>query len=156
MNTGEFTDDYGNKKVITDDDRDALKSVFALSLLSNTGAAPAEVGSIVRNAIKFTKKNATAAQKDDESGSGSDSGSSSEGSSMSKEDLKRYDPDTYNKLYGPGSDTYDPEAAKARKDAAKERRALKDEAMDYVAPAKKSGHTSKSAASHNKPSTHHH
>ena len=54
--TGEYTDDFGKVKQISESDRQALSVLIAPAILSNLGLAPVEANSIVRNAIKYAKK----------------------------------------------------------------------------------------------------
>lgn len=54
--TGQYTDDFGKVKQISDKDREALKYLIAPAILSNVGLAPVEANSIVRNALKDAKK----------------------------------------------------------------------------------------------------
>jgi hypothetical protein len=58
-NTGEFTDEYGRKKYISQKDREAMSLIAKTSLLSNFGLLPSEANSIVANAIKSAKKGAS-------------------------------------------------------------------------------------------------
>lgn len=60
--TGEYTDDFGKKKTISDDAQDGLKMLIVPALMTNTGLAPSEVNSVIRYAIKDSKK----ARKSDE------------------------------------------------------------------------------------------
>lgn len=54
--TGQFTDEYGRVKYISESDREALKLMGSLSLISNLGLAPSEVNTISRNAVNYAKK----------------------------------------------------------------------------------------------------
>ena len=55
-NTGEYTDEFGKVKKISDNNKETLKYLIGPAILSNVGLAPVEVNSIVRNAIKYSKK----------------------------------------------------------------------------------------------------
>lgn len=57
--TGEFTDEYGRKKYISQSDKDALKPFALLSLLSAVNVLPADANTLTRNAIKFAKQDAS-------------------------------------------------------------------------------------------------
>jgi hypothetical protein len=57
--TGEYTDDYGKEKTISDDDMNGLKMLIAPAIMTNIGLAPSEVNTIVRYAIKDAKKKPT-------------------------------------------------------------------------------------------------
>jgi hypothetical protein len=54
--TGTYTDDFGNTKKISEDGQKALKLMIAPALLTNIGLLPTEFNSVVRNAVKFSKK----------------------------------------------------------------------------------------------------
>lgn len=62
--TGEFTDEYGRVKYISDSDREALKLMGSLSLISNLGLAPSEVNTISRNAVNYAKKTSSTITED--------------------------------------------------------------------------------------------
>jgi hypothetical protein len=54
--TGTYTDDFGNTKKISEEGQKALRLMIAPALLTNVGLAPTEVNSVIRNAVKFSKK----------------------------------------------------------------------------------------------------
>lgn len=54
--TGTYTDDFGNTKTISQEGQKALRLMIAPALLTNVGALPTEINSIIRNAVKFSKK----------------------------------------------------------------------------------------------------
>jgi hypothetical protein len=54
--TGEYTDDFGKVKQISEKNKETLGYLIGPAILSNVGLAPVEVNSIVRNAIKYAKK----------------------------------------------------------------------------------------------------
>lgn len=54
--SGEFTDEYGRKKYIAENDKEALKLVVGLSALANLGLLPADANTITRNAIATAKR----------------------------------------------------------------------------------------------------
>lgn len=56
--TGQYTDEFGKVKQISEKDKEALGVLITPAVLSNVGLAPVEVNSIVRNAIKDAKKGA--------------------------------------------------------------------------------------------------
>ena len=56
--TGEYTDDYGVTRKISDEDADALAPLIGASLLTNVGLAPTEVNSVVNYAVKDAKRDA--------------------------------------------------------------------------------------------------
>lgn len=53
--TGEYTDDFGKEKTISEKDRQALLPFVGAAILSNVGLAPTEVSSVVRYAVKAAK-----------------------------------------------------------------------------------------------------
>jgi len=57
--TGQFKDEYGRTKYISENNMDALKNMVPISLLSNLGLLPSEGNNIVRNAMKFAKKDSS-------------------------------------------------------------------------------------------------
>jgi hypothetical protein len=58
--TGKYKDNYGREMTISDENAEALQPFIGLSVLSNIGLAPSEVGSIVRYAQKAAKRDAKA------------------------------------------------------------------------------------------------
>jgi hypothetical protein len=54
--TGEYTDNFGKVKKISEKNKENLGYLIGPAVLSNVGLAPVEVNSIVRNAIKDAKK----------------------------------------------------------------------------------------------------
>ena len=54
--TGEYTDDFGKQKTISEEDMSALTTLIGPALLTNVGLAPSEVAGVVRNSIKLAKK----------------------------------------------------------------------------------------------------
>jgi hypothetical protein len=53
--TGEYTDNFGKEKTISESDRQALLPFVGAAVLSNIGLAPTEVSSVVRYAVKDAK-----------------------------------------------------------------------------------------------------
>ena len=53
--TGEYTDDFGKEKTISEKDRQALLPFVGAAILSNVGLAPTEVSSVVKYAVKDAK-----------------------------------------------------------------------------------------------------
>ena len=54
--SGTYIDDYGKEKKITEEDREALSMFILPAIMTNIGLAPSEVSSLVRNAVKSSKK----------------------------------------------------------------------------------------------------
>jgi hypothetical protein len=56
---GNFEDDYGRKKYLSEQDREALGALIPVAILSNIGLAPTEVNSVVRGALSDAKRSAS-------------------------------------------------------------------------------------------------
>lgn len=54
--TGKYTDDYGKTKEISEEDSDTIAKFIAPALLSAMGVMPAEVNSVIKNVVKYSKK----------------------------------------------------------------------------------------------------
>ena len=121
--TGRFKDEYGRDKYISEDDREALKVIGAISLISNFGLAPAEVNTIAKNAVKYAEKNASTKTPEEVRGKSL----MLHGYDNAKE-MKRYDPDLYDKTFGKDSPLY--ESEKKFKELKKEQRQKEIEAED--------------------------
>ena len=52
---GEYTDDYGNKKKISEEDMEYLQYMTGVALLTNIGLAPSEANTIVKNSVRDAK-----------------------------------------------------------------------------------------------------
>jgi hypothetical protein len=128
INTGEYTDEYGRKKYISDQDKESLKAVGAMSLLSNFGLAPAEINTVTKNAVKFAKKNSSTKTPEEIRGR-----EALLGGYENVSDMKRYDPQLYNETFGEGSEIYEAEQQirEAEKEKRQEERREKDEEMGY-------------------------
>ena len=57
-NTGEFKDDFGRKRILREEDQEAMKTLAIISLMSISGISFPEMNSIVKGGIKMSKKNA--------------------------------------------------------------------------------------------------
>ena len=57
-NTGEFKDDFGRKRILTEEDQEAMKTFAVISFMSMAGVSFPEMNSIVKGGIKMAKKNA--------------------------------------------------------------------------------------------------
>jgi hypothetical protein len=77
--TGEYTDDYGETKTISDESKDALSAMIGPALLTNIGLGPSELAGIIRNSVKISKK---------------------KGKKISKEEIKKSNPKLYERIYG--------------------------------------------------------
>ena len=64
--SGKFTDDFGNKKQISEKDKSALSMLIPISILSTIGLAPSEANSVVRSSVRLAKKDAEKADEDGE------------------------------------------------------------------------------------------
>ena len=54
--TGEYEDNFGNIKQVSDSDKEALSALVVPAVLTNIGLAPSEVNTVVRDAIKYSKQ----------------------------------------------------------------------------------------------------
>jgi hypothetical protein len=55
--TGEYTDDFNKKKTISSERQSQITYLLPFAMLSNMGLAPSEVNTVVKNAVKYAKKN---------------------------------------------------------------------------------------------------
>ena len=56
---GSYEDDYGRKKYLSEQDREAIGTLVPLAIISNLGLAPSEVNSIVRSSLADAKRAAS-------------------------------------------------------------------------------------------------
>lgn len=61
--TGEYTDDFGKEKTISSDSQEGLSFLIPAAILTNVGLAPSEVNTVVRYAIKDSKKSRKSSQE---------------------------------------------------------------------------------------------
>ena len=120
---GQFKDEYGRDKYISEDDKEVLKTIGVMSLISNFGLAPAEVNTIAKNAVKYAKKNSSTKTPEEIQGKAL----KLRGYDNAKE-MKRYDPELYDKTFGKDSPLY--ESEKKFKEMKKQRREREIEAED--------------------------
>ena len=110
---GHYRDDFGKKKYVSDDDKEALRLLIGPALLTNMGLAPSEMNSVVRASMSAAKKNSSTKE------GGSTSGKDYESKMLdimeedllegyeNKADLKRYNPRLYEQNFGEGSEYYE-------------------------------------------------
>jgi len=55
--TGEYTDDFNKKHTISEESQSQIAKLLPFAMLSNMGLAPSEVNTVVKNAVKYAKKN---------------------------------------------------------------------------------------------------
>lgn len=55
--TGKYTDDFNKEHTISDESQDQIAKLIPFAMLSNMGLAPSEVNTVVKNAVKYAKKN---------------------------------------------------------------------------------------------------
>jgi hypothetical protein len=120
---GSYKDDYGRKKYLSPSDREALTNLVPIAVLSSIGLAPTEANSVVRGAISDAKRNAST----NETGIKQEKEATP---NMSKEDMKKYFPEMYNEMYGPGGSLYEVEQMK--KEIRKEKERLNKEIKDEM------------------------
>lgn len=80
--TGKYKDEYGKEKTISDDEMKSLRPLVPLFVATSVGILPNEINSGINNAVKFSKK-----------GEGK----------INKTELKKTNPDEYEKIYGKNS-----------------------------------------------------
>jgi hypothetical protein len=83
---------------LTEEDKEAIAMLIPIAIVSNIGLTPSEVNSVVRSSLSDAKR---AAKKDENA--------SAAVKSMNKGDLKKYNPELYDQLYGPNSPNYETE-----------------------------------------------
>jgi hypothetical protein len=129
-NTGEFTDDFGRVKKISEENQDVLKNMIGVAALTNIGLAPSEVNNVIRNSIKIAKRDSETDAKIDER-------TLLQGYE-NRGDMKRYDPELYEKTFGPGSDYYEStkDEREMKKKEKEEERKRKDEEFGYQGASK--------------------
>ena len=150
---GTYRDNYGKKKYISDDDKEALRLLIGPALLTNIGLAPSEMNSVVRASMSAAKKNSSTKE------GGSTAGKDYESEMIdrieedllegyeNKSDMKRYNPRLYEQNFGEGSEYYEltkekrAEEKKAREEEQKE----KDAEYGYRGKSKGFGSRSKSS-----------
>jgi hypothetical protein len=103
--TGKYKDDFGKEKQIPEEDRMALIPLVPLSLATDLGLAPTEINSTINNVVKFSKK-------------------SKEG--MSQEQLKKLNPEMYERMYGKESASYRIKERQKERDAELKKRMNRD------------------------------
>lgn len=145
--TGEYKDRFGRTLTISEEDQEVLGKLFPVVLTSNlSGLASPEISSVVRNAVKISKKKKSTFDsqkekikliekkllKDKVKGVTYDN----------KTELKRYNPKLYEKNFGKGSEWYQltKDSREAKEIQAKEKREKKDKLYNYT---KKDGFGSK-------------
>lgn len=132
---GNYKDNYGKIKEISEDDKDNLGKLIGPSILSSIGIFPPEVSSVIRKAIRLAKKKQSKPKKqanqlliDLETGVEYDN----------KTDLERYNPELYEKNFGEGSEWYEStkEEREAKKKEEKEKQEIKDKTFNYTPKSK--------------------
>jgi hypothetical protein len=150
--TGEYKDNFGKKKYISDDRKEALRLLIGPAILTNVGLLPVEVNSVVRSSISAAKKKSSTKE-------GGTAGKDYESEMIdrmeqdllegyeNKTELKRYNPRLYEQNFGEGSEYYEltkekrAEEKKAREEEQKE----KDAEYGYRGKGKGFGSRSKSS-----------
>ena len=107
--TRDYKDDFGRTKYITKEDSDILKNFVLLNILSSVGIASPEIKTMTRRTLANVKRRSSTNESGikREKGSGTRSSGSGAPKTINKTDMKKYFPDMYNELYGPGSATYE-------------------------------------------------
>ncbi len=55
--TGKYTDDFNKEHTISEESQSQITKLLPFAMLSNMGLAPSEVNTVVKNAVKYAKKN---------------------------------------------------------------------------------------------------
>jgi hypothetical protein len=63
--SGTYTDDYGKKKTISDEDKATLSTMIGPALLTNIGLGPSELAGVIRNSVKLAKKKGSSPEEVD-------------------------------------------------------------------------------------------
>jgi hypothetical protein len=108
--TRDYKDDFGRTKYISEEDSDILKKFVMLNILSSVGIASPEIKTMTRRTLSNVKRRSTTNESGIKEKKGSfGGGGSSRGGGMNKTDMKKYNPELYNQMYGPGSAAYEVE-----------------------------------------------
>jgi hypothetical protein len=150
---GSYRDNYGKKKYVSDDDKEALRLLIGPAILTNVGLAPSEMNSVVRASMSAAKKNSSTKE------GGSTSGKDYESQMLdimeedllegyeNKSEMKRYNPRLYEQNFGERSEYYEltKEKRAEEKKAADEKQKEKDAEYGYKEKSKGFGSRSKSS-----------
>jgi hypothetical protein len=120
--TGKYKDSFGNEREISEKDRETLKAMVGVSLLTNVGLAPAEANTIATNAMKYAKQSKKKSNKNKETEKELLQGYDN------RTDMKRYNPELYEQTFGKGSPTY--EIDKMMKDIEKQEKEIEQQIKD--------------------------
>jgi hypothetical protein len=61
--TGEYTDDFGKQKNISEEEKSTLSTMIGPALLTNIGLGPSELAGVIRNSVKLSKKKGDSPEK---------------------------------------------------------------------------------------------
>ncbi len=134
---GTYTDEYGRERTVSKKNQETLKYLIGPALLTNIGLAPTEVNTIVRGAVREAKRSAkTEEQRKKQLMNFLLQGYES------KSDMKRYDPELYESVFGEeGIDKFlfmeDILKREIKKELNKIEREIKDEIFEYTPKKKK-------------------
>jgi hypothetical protein len=150
--TGEYKDNFGKKKYISDDRKEALRLLIGPAILTNIGLLPVEVNSVVRSSISAAKKKSStkeggAAVKDYESEMIDRMEEDLLDGYENKSEMKRYNPRLYEQNFGERSEYYEltKEKREEQKKAREEEQKEKDAEYGYRGKGKGFGSRSKSS-----------
>jgi len=150
--TGEYRDSFGKKKYISDDRKEALRLLIGPAILANVGLLPVEVNSVVRSSISASKKKSSTKEggpdiPDYESKYIKRMEQDLLEGYENKSDMKRYDPELYERNFGEGSEYYEltKEKRAEEKKAMEEEQKEKDAEYGYKGKGKGFGSRSKSS-----------
>ena len=112
-NSGTYKDDYGKEKKISSEDQETIQGLAPLAVLSALGVLPTDIGTGVRNVVKYSKKKPQTLEN------------KLLGNFKNQEEMKLKDPETYEENFGKNSEYQDvkdekKEGEKEKKEAEKE------------------------------------
>lgn len=130
--TRDYKDDFGRTKYISEEDSNILKNFVLINILSSVGIASPEIKTMTRRTLANVKRRSTTNESGikQKRGSGSRSSGSSRAKQMNKADLKRYNRELYDQMYGPDSPGY--EIEQEVKAFEKQQREIEREMKDRV------------------------
>jgi hypothetical protein len=114
--TGTYKDDFGKEKQISAEDQETIQGLAPFAAASAVGILPSDVGTGVRNVVKYSKKKPETLEH------------KLLGTFKNKEEMKKNDPESYQENFGKGSDYYDME--KEKKAIEKEKKAEQEVEVD--------------------------
>jgi hypothetical protein len=91
-NSGTYEDDYGKEKKIATEDQETIQTLAPLAVLSALGVLPTDIGTGVRDVVKYSKKKPQTLEN------------KLLGNFKNQEEMKLKDPETYEENFGKNSE----------------------------------------------------